>query len=348
MERDHMLDVINNWRSSHSFPLQCIKMALLKRAKKVDNNAIIAQRLKRLSSIDAKLRQQKWMKLTQMQDIGGCRAIVRNAQRAERLVEKYKRAVSKNPQRGYRFEKENDYIKSPKDDGYRGHHLVYKYRSVARKHKAYNDLKIEIQIRSRLQHAWATALETVATFTGQALKSRGGEKEWRRFFALMSSAIALRERRPIVPGTPSNKIVLIEELESLAEKLNVETVLEAWRISLRQLTPKNVAKETAAYLLHLDPEKKTIEFMPYKAEQLQEASDAYLDLEKTIAAAHNPGAQAVLVSVNSLQALRRAYPNYYFDTTVFIEALKYAIKNARPRESDPRQRKLFDGDTETL
>ncbi len=34
--RDQMLSTINNWRSSHSFPLQSFKMTLLGRAKSVD------------------------------------------------------------------------------------------------------------------------------------------------------------------------------------------------------------------------------------------------------------------------------------------------------------------------
>jgi hypothetical protein len=41
--------IVNNWRSSHGFPLQCIKMTMLKRAKRIDPKATIAQRLKRLS-----------------------------------------------------------------------------------------------------------------------------------------------------------------------------------------------------------------------------------------------------------------------------------------------------------
>jgi hypothetical protein len=40
----------------------------------------------------------------------------------------------------------------------------------------------EIQLRSRLQHAWATTVETVDTFTRQAIKTGGGKAEWRRFF----------------------------------------------------------------------------------------------------------------------------------------------------------------------
>ncbi len=341
MQRDVMLDVINNWRSSHSFPLQVMKMTLLKRSKSVDKKVIVAQRLKRLSSIDAKLRQHStWMKLTQMQDIGGCRAIVRSVPQVERVVAKYKASSSKSPKKGPIFHHENDYIKSPKPDGYRGYHLVYRQRSFAKQYKVYNGLKIEIQIRTRLQHAWATAVETVSTFSGQALKSKGEDSDWRRFFALMGSAIAWRERSPIVPNTPRDRAELVRQLRELADRLNVEVVLNAWSRSLEELPSKHVKKDTVAFLLYLDPTKKVIAFTPYSKEQLVRASDEYLEKEKLIAADPIPGAQAVLVSVNSLQALRRAYPNYYLDTTVFIEALKVAIRPVKQR-SDPRQGKLF-------
>jgi hypothetical protein len=344
MERDRMLEVINNWRSSHSFPLQCLKMGLLRRAKAVDPKAIIAQRLKRLPSIDAKLRLRPWMNLTQMQDIGGARAIVRSVTAAEKLIEKFRTGNAKNPKRGHQFHKHNDYIQHPKDDGYRSYHLIYRYRSVDRKHRGYNDLKIEIQIRSRLQHAWATAVETVQTFTGQALKSSGGEKDWRRFFALMGTAIALREKRPPVPNTPTNKYQLVEELKELNERLKVETVLHAWRVSIREL-PMKVGLDTSAILLYLDPEKRALEFTPFTLEQLPKAHESYLTLEKKIAEMTTSGAQAVLVWVNSLQSLRRAYPNYYLDTTVFVEALGYALRMVKRRASDPRQGKLFRADT---
>jgi hypothetical protein len=68
----------------------------------------------------------------------------------------------------------------------------------------YNGLKVEIQIRTTLQHVWATAVETVGTFIQQALKSSQGEAEWLRFFALMATHMALREGRQPVPGTPQN------------------------------------------------------------------------------------------------------------------------------------------------
>ena len=153
MRRDEMLAVINNWRSSHSFPLQSFKTTLLRRAKKVDHQAIVAQRLKRLSSISAKLHRFPDMKLSQMQDIGGCRAVVENLGCVERLVKLYTKGRSKNPTKRHEFLNSKDYILSPKIDGYRSVHLIYRYRSRSKKHGVYSGLKIEIQLRSKLQHA---------------------------------------------------------------------------------------------------------------------------------------------------------------------------------------------------
>ena len=49
------VDIVNNWRASHSYPLQTIKMTLKRRAKRVCPTALVAQRLKRLASIKLKL-----------------------------------------------------------------------------------------------------------------------------------------------------------------------------------------------------------------------------------------------------------------------------------------------------
>lgn len=322
-EWDRAVEVINNWRSAHNFPLQCVKMTLLNRAKDADEKATVAQRLKRLSSIEAKLQKHSaWMKLSQMQDIGGCRAIVENIVRLNKLIQAYKDAAAKNPKRSTPH-KTNDYINEPKEDGYRSYHFVYRYRSIARKHKVFNDLKIEIQIRTRLQHAWATAVETVATFTGQPLKSGGGPEDWRRFFALMGTAIAIREKCPPVPGTPTDVDELTRELSELVDKLNVETALEAWRTSLQEIPYSGPAKPEA-YLIELKPLAGTIEYIGFRKDQLQQLSAMCLEREKFIAANPQPGAQVVQVSTSSMKALRRAFPNYLLDTTVFIEALKYA------------------------
>jgi ppGpp synthetase/RelA/SpoT-type nucleotidyltranferase len=136
-----------------------------------------------------------------MQDIGGCRAILDTVADVEALVKSYKDAGVRHPSkldRPFLF-REDNYIELPKSDGYRGVHLIMKYQSLAK--PDYNGQNIEVQIRSRLQHAWATSVETCETFTGQALKAKikNASDQWLRFFALMSSAIATREKRPNVP-----------------------------------------------------------------------------------------------------------------------------------------------------
>jgi Region found in RelA / SpoT proteins len=321
--RDRILQIINNWRSSHAFPLQCLKMTLLRRAKRVDQEAIVAQRLKRMSSIEAKLRRFPEMRLSQMQDIGGCRAVVRNVLRVNRLVRLYERGRAKNPTKRHEFLHKKDYILHPKADGYRSVHLIYRYNSSSRKHRVYNGLKIEIQLRSRLQHAWATAVETVSIFTGQALKSSGGEVDWRRFFALMSSAIALREKQSPVPDTPADKQELIGELRILAQRLNVVPMLQGWSYALRTLPAKNVT-DAVAFLVILDTDAYTVQTTGFKKSELPKASEAYLAVEKDTAS--KPSVQAVLVSLDSVHSLRSAYPNYYLDTDAFIRALQFTIK----------------------
>jgi ppGpp synthetase/RelA/SpoT-type nucleotidyltranferase len=322
---DQAFTVINNWRACHAYPLQTIKMTLLSRAKAIDSAALIAQRLKRLPSIALKLRDNPAMKLSQMQDIGGCRAVMSTISDVRKLTALYEKINVKNPRSGRPVQHEKyDYIGFPKPDGYRGYHLVFRYQSNYEDKKAFEGQRIEIQIRSKLQHAWATAVETVQTFTGQALKSKikAGEHEWLRFFSLMGSAIALRESTPLVPGCPENKDDLVSEIRDLSGQLNVEDMLMGWGVAVHNILT-GPAHGAAAFLLELDTSNKTLQTTAFKSDELQKASDEYLRIEKQTEG--RPEIQAVLVSVESLEALKAAYPNYYLDTGAFIGAMKYAV-----------------------
>lgn len=318
--RNNALIVVNNWRASHAYPLQAIKMTLKKRASKVSNAAVIAQRMKRLPSIKAKLEREPTMMLTQMADIGGCRAILPNVNNVDQLVALYQTARSKNPRRHQEI-RIRDYIANPKVDGYRGIHIIVKYRSTAAKHRAYNDLKIEIQIRSKLQHAWATAVEIVDAFTGQGLKSglklNLGDPDWRRFFVLMSGAIASRERKPAVPGMPE-KAVLKKELTMLGKKLQVEKILSGLNTAISVMSKD---PGVVSYMLVLNLADMLVRVVPFFDQTV--ADESYLKQEKETQ--DNPKVFSVLVSVESVNALRTAYPNYYLDATKFLTVYRKAI-----------------------
>jgi len=89
-EREDALSLVKHWRSAHGFPLNTFQMTLRKRAEACDPSALVAQRLKRLGAIDMKLRRFETMRLTEMQDLGGCRAILSSVDSVRRLAEQYR------------------------------------------------------------------------------------------------------------------------------------------------------------------------------------------------------------------------------------------------------------------
>lgn len=308
------LDVVNNWRTSHSFPLNTFSVYLRKVARQIDGAALVAQRIKRLPSISHKLERFRGLRLSQLQDIGGCRAVLTGNAEVYELIQRYRTSDIKHV-----FVKADDYIVSPQESGYRGVHLIYRYRSD--RSEIYNGLKIEIQLRSELQHAWATAVETVGTFIRQALKSSQGEAEWLRFFMLMGTAIAYFEGTPPVPGTPENHDMLVDELRETARVLDVQNRLRAYGDALRQI--EEVPPDTYYTILELDPAAQTVTIRGFGRRELDKAQQAYVDAEKLLIG--QPNAEVVLVSTDSVAALRKAYPNYFLDTRMFIELVDDAL-----------------------
>ena len=221
--------IAKNWRASHGLPLLAFRMGLTSRTKRVTPDGLIAQRLKRVASMLYKLAREPQMKLSQMQDLGGCRAIVPDVAAVDRIFDLYR-----GPQDLFASEgssKHYDYIREPKPDGYRGVHVVGRYRAKAKGNEPWNGHRIEIQLRTRLQHAFSTAVETVTTFTRHPLKFGGGPEDWRRFFALTGSAFALLEGTRFVDGTPTNPNDLTRELREVTKALKVRQRLAGWGAS---------------------------------------------------------------------------------------------------------------------
>lgn len=315
------LKIINNWRYSHIYPMQKVKQTLDRRTKKIDNNAITAQRLKRLPSIQSKLKILGNSKLARMQDIGGCRAIVKNIKSVTTLLNVYEEANAKSPAGRSKLIRTTDYIENPRITGYRSIHLLFEYESNTESRLIYNGHKIEVQIRTRLQHSWATAVETASTFLGQKLKSGIGDERWLRFFALASSVFAMKENCPLVSDTPISKIELINELKNYWQELNVEVFLNGCIITINE--SERGLKEFDRVLLMLNSEMKELSIQVFRKEELFKATEALAMAEKE--SAIKPEIDAVLVEVNNLVKLRFAYPNYYADTNDFVKTLANEI-----------------------
>lgn len=319
---EHAVAIINNWRGSHAYPLNTFQMNLRKTSRRFEHHAVIAQRIKRLSSIRHKLDRFENMKLSQMQDLGGCRAILSSVGSVAKVMRYYQRESAMK----HVLASTDDYVGTPKSSGYRGVHLVYRYFSDKNK-AAYNGMKIEMQLRSKFMHAWATAVETVGMFSGQALKSSMGSEEWQRFFALMGSAIARREGTPLVPGTPGLLPELREELAEYASRLKVADRLREYSNALSAIS--NASPDAYFFLLQLDPRQGSLSVAGFRANESQLAEESYAEAERI--AKDKDETDAVLVSVESVTALSKAYPNYFADTRLFVELMMQTIEGRRQR-----------------
>lgn len=302
------IDLIAQFRSAHHYPLDSIYTTLRRRARRVHEKALTAQRIKRHVSVVHKLIYQPNMKLTQMQDIGGCRAVMPNLKSLNELHTLYL-----DQQLGHNFVGEKDYIRHPKETGYRGVHLKYRFNGHGNS-LPWDNLKIEIQLRTMLQHKWATAVEVAGTFTNTALKSNRGHAQWLRFFSLMSSIFALREGLPTIPNTPKSHLELCTEIRDI----NVSHRIVPTLTSFHTLIPRFEEGRSRAryYLVILNPLTSEVDVRAFKKEENKEADAAYAEAEK--ANLKKPDIQVVLVSVPSTTALKRAYPNYFLDTADFL------------------------------
>lgn len=139
----------------------------------------------------------------------------------------------------------------------------------------------------------------------------------------MSSEIAFRENSPLVPGTPTDRQELKKELREYVQSLDVIGRLRAFGSALRTLEPVNAPRKAHYFLLILDPEANSITVTGYQYHELERASSEYLAAERLT---QRRNTDAVLVSVESMDSLRRAYPNYFLDTAVFIDAVQAAIR----------------------
>src|ERR1035437_3692421 len=88
-ESDDAIAVMDSWRVAHNRPLEIARILLESRAKAISSNPTIGMRLKREESIREKLIREPTMKLSKMQDIGGCRVILRDMTEVENLVALY-------------------------------------------------------------------------------------------------------------------------------------------------------------------------------------------------------------------------------------------------------------------
>ena len=304
-----------NWRDSHAYPMRKIRFELAGRIKRLPAAGITAARMKRMKSIRKKLARLSTT-LVQIQDIGGTRAILPSMDDVNGLLKMYRE--SNGP---HSIREDRSYIDNPKAGGYRSHHFVLEFQPVATGEEVFQGRRIEIQVRTKLQHAWATAVEAVGLVRAEDLKGGEGNADWLRLFDLMSSEFAVAENSPVGPNMPKRSLRL-KEIEHLNAKLNAFNTLESLNATLK-ISETYFGKFSKFFLIEYDNLNQTVNVRSYQdsiksAEQYdkREAQDA----SKT----------TVLVEVDKVENLKEAYPNYFLDVRLFAQNLSNLLEGKKP------------------
>lgn len=149
---------------------------------------------KSTTSIVEKLKRES-IRLTQMQDIAGCRVVVQRIGTQNSVVKRLKGkldavVVDRRKQSSH---------------GYRAVHVVARAQRQP----------IEIQVRTMLQHLWAEFSEKLSDVVDPAIKYGGGPKELRDILDRFSVSVAKLESLELQRGTPDQR----RQLRNLKQQL---------------------------------------------------------------------------------------------------------------------------------
>lgn len=171
--------VIEAWREKHAGPLRNananLRHYVRPHAALGQDVVSVTQRLKKFSTILDKLGRYPGMQLTRMEDIGGVRAILPSQDAADE--------VSRKLRKNWKVHRYRDYVREPKDSGYRALHLIVVKQG----------LKVEVQLRTYLQDFWANQVERDSRHLRIDYKSGKGAEPVHAYYVAMSELFAMRE-----------------------------------------------------------------------------------------------------------------------------------------------------------
>lgn len=302
--------IIENWRASHTHILNTFQANLRRRVK--GKRVVFAQRLKRRDTIFDKLQREEGMSLARMHDIAGCRLIFDSIKTLKSFRDDFHKAKFSHIRKNINADDYN-YIISPKISGYRGIHDVYEYVGSKTGSK-WNGLLIEIQFRTKYQHAWATAVEIAGSVTENQPKFNKGDERHKEFFRLASEMIARVYEKETSCFPELSNAVLIEQFTKLESEIHLLRTLEGINTVNTQISKgRNV-------ILVFSETNKTVKAYAFNNPSL--AIRNYFELEKT----SSHGDDIVLVRADTSDNIRNAFRNYFSDAKDFVAYMKKAIQ----------------------
>lgn len=294
------LNKLQEFRQTFQEPISNVFNFVLGVARKVDKQCIVTYRIKRIDTIVEKLRRfhenpNGKMNLSRMWDIAGCRCILNSTDEDKLYV------LLKKMQKEYgRDCKVNDYVAEQKDSGYRSIHIYVKDHQTQK--------PIEIQIRNKAQHNWATLVEIVDLLFGTKNKEHGAESLLGRFLYLYSKAEDLTKEE-------FSEMLKIERKVKVFERMS--NVLTRNYLNIRRQWLKQKTKGSYFVITANKNGSEIVSFPTFK-----EAETAYY--EKYLA---NSDSNIVLTHLRmpDFNQISMAYSNYVLAMHAFFDDYRVLV-----------------------
>lgn len=296
--------VIEEWRAAHRYVLNTFQAILRNRTK--DTKITVAQRHKRRSTIFDKLLRLPGMQLARMDDVAGCRLIFKDIESLERFRTEFHKARFHHKRKNDRDK--YDYIKFPKSTGYRGIHDVYSYDVNSEVGKHLKGLLVEIQYRTTVQHAWATAVEVIGFITESQPKFEKGDDRFGHAMALASEILARAYEAKKGPFPEKTDVNLVREFLAINAQLNLLNMLRGLNAAGTEVSENR----NTILIIH---ESSALEVRTYRS--ATDALAALFELEKEM-----PETDVVLVKADTTEEVRFAFKNYFSDARDFIRLVE--------------------------
>ena len=198
-------------------------------------------------------------------------------------------------------------IKDPKQDGYRSYHLVFEYQGIKEYIKGY---KIELQLRTLLQHYWATAIEIMGAIDStNNIKIGKGSPAIKRFFYL--AGLILDDN-----ATSEEK----EEFKELDKEYKILNLLSGLNVSYDLVQKNYEPKIKDLFVISLDYQRKKLKISKFDENDRQD-NLSFLGLELD-----DKRIDSVIMGGATITNLKRSYPNYFLDAQNFIENIQVRLK----------------------
>jgi ppGpp synthetase/RelA/SpoT-type nucleotidyltranferase len=321
---------IQQFRAAHEKPLNTIAYLIGRCCRELDIDVKPVTRLKRLDTIIDKLQRKSLdgntanaTCVTNMNDIGGCRAIFPDLKSLEQVKAQLQGTIEKVGR--VRIKDIDNYISTPKsnDCGYRSLHVIYRYD-----HASGKSFNIEAQLRTKLQHLWATTVEIVDILEGTKIKTHSHSDnkykidlqiKWEELLSIMSRYIADAEGAIELDKEEKNQFSI--RLRELNNEINALGRLKTFKI-LDEKVQACCGDKTEHVLLMIDENSLELIFSD-EFDNYSQAISVYNAAEKMTRS--QSGINTLLISTKNMGQLSEAYPNYLGDCASFILLLQEAM-----------------------